>query len=73
MKKKGDRKLIKFLLGKAKKFCERLELSFFKKGRPKVYPDHIIVFALLLKVFENLSLRELETCLKEILPHTPEV
>ena len=37
MKKKGEQKLVKFLLGKAKEFCERLKLPLFKKGRPKVY------------------------------------
>ena len=37
MKKKGEQKLVKFLFGKAKEFCERLKLSLFKKGRPKVY------------------------------------
>ena len=71
MKKKGEQKLVKFLFGKAKEFCERLKLSLFKKGRPKVYPDYVIVFALLLKVLENLSLRELEAYLKEILSKVP--
>ena len=33
----GRQKLVKFLLEKAKEYCERLKLSLFKKKRPKVY------------------------------------
>ncbi len=43
-----------------------------KKRRPPTYPNHIIIFALLLKVLENLSLRDLEQKLKDLFPNTPD-
>ncbi len=44
----------------------------FKKRRPPTYPNHIIIFTLLLKILENLSPRDLEQKLKDLFPNAPD-
>jgi len=72
MRTRNNKRLIKFILTKAKQLCQALETASPKRGRPKLYHDYIIVFALLLKILENLSLRDLESLLKELLPKAPD-
>jgi len=72
MKTRNNKKLMKFILVKVKQLCQTLETASPKRGRPKLYHDYIIVFALLLKILENLSLRDLEFLLKKLIPKAPD-
>jgi len=62
MRIRNNKKLIQLILAKAEELCKTIKTKppKTKRGRPRKYPDHIIIFALLLKVLEKLSLRDLE-------------
>ncbi len=72
MRTKNNKKLIKLILAKSKQLCHSIKNKQSKKGRPPTYPNHIIIFALLLKILENLSLRDLEQRLKDLFPNAPD-
>jgi len=62
MRIRHNKELIKLILAKAEELCKTIKTKpqKTKRGRPRKYEDHIVIFALLLKVLENLSLRDLE-------------
>jgi len=62
MRIRNKKELIKLILAKVEELCKTIKTKppKTKRERPPKYPDHIILFALLLKVLENLSLRDLE-------------
>ncbi len=72
MKVKHKKFLIKLIISKSKKICKTLKSTPKTRGRPKLYPDYIIVAALLIKTLEKLSLRDLEEKLKDLLPKVPD-
>ena len=72
MKTKNNKELIRLILVKSRQLCKTIKSRPPKRGRPPTYPDHIILFALLLKALENLSLRDLEQRLKDIFPNAPD-
>jgi len=64
---------MKLILTKSREICNTLRPSqHSKRGRPRAYEDHLIVAALLIKILENLSLRDLEERLKDLFPKVPD-
>ncbi|AAC07367.1 IS5-like element ISAae1 family transposase [Aquifex aeolicus] len=73
MRTRNNKQLIKLILTKSREICNTIRPSQYnKRGRPRVYEDHLIVAALLIKILENLSLRDLEERLKDLFPKVPD-
>jgi len=72
MRTKNNKELVRLILVKSRQLCKTIKSRPPKRGRPPTYPDHVILFALLLKVLENLPLRDLEQRLKDLFPNAPD-
>ena len=72
MEVKANKRLVKLILVKCKQICNSENRRTKAKGRPYKYPDHIILFALMLKILRGLSLRDLEEALKDYFPKCPD-
>jgi len=73
MRTRNNKQLIELILTKSREICNTLRPSqHSKRGRPRAYEDHLIVAALLIKILENLSLRDLEERLKDLFPKVPD-
>ena len=72
MRIKNNKGLMRLILAKSKQLSKSIRNTPAKRGRPQKYPQHIILFALLLKTLENLSLRDLEHKLKSLFPNAPD-
>ncbi|RMH79403.1 MAG: hypothetical protein D6674_07835 [Acidobacteria bacterium] len=73
MKAKHKKHLIKLIIAKSKQICKSLKPTSRTRGRPKVYKDHIIIAALLIKTLERPSLINLEERPKDIFPKVPDL
>ncbi len=72
MRTKNNKQLIKLILNKSKELCNSISPKPSKRGRPPKYQNHLILFAMLIKVLENLSLRDLQQRLKDFFPNPPD-